>query len=231
MERGDWEGVCACLDAGTLLRIAENGVGRLLAGGPATGALLAGLCREHAVPDEMVVTLRARLQRLAESGRAAGAPELRSDPRAMVEESLRHKGVVEEYRESLKATLKAVPELARASPRRSSGRCVPSRAGAPCRRGSSWVRPSKTCRSPVPRRGRRAAARMATSRMSGSSGRRTDGTSGPWPGGPGPVEARCARRDVSAGTWLPSSITDWLGRAGSLRSHYLPGNCRWPDAG
>ena len=43
MECGDWEGVCACLDAGTLLRIAENGVGRLLAGGPATGALLAGL--------------------------------------------------------------------------------------------------------------------------------------------------------------------------------------------
>src|SRR6185295_10758721 len=69
MERGDWEGVCACLDAETLLRIAENGVARFLAGGPATGALLAGLCREHAVPDEMVVTLRARLQRLAESGR------------------------------------------------------------------------------------------------------------------------------------------------------------------
>lgn len=113
MERGDWEGVCACLDAETLLRIAENGVGRLLAGGPATAAILAGLCREHAVPDEMVVTLRARLERLAESGRAAGAPELRSDPRAMVEESLRHKGVVEEYRASLKATLKAVPELAR----------------------------------------------------------------------------------------------------------------------
>lgn len=51
MERGDWEGFCACLDAETLLRIAENGVGRLLAGGPETGALLAGLCREHAVPD------------------------------------------------------------------------------------------------------------------------------------------------------------------------------------
>jgi GNAT superfamily N-acetyltransferase len=45
MERGDWEGVCACLDPETLLRIAENGVGRLLAGGPATGALLAGLWR------------------------------------------------------------------------------------------------------------------------------------------------------------------------------------------
>jgi hypothetical protein len=113
MERGDWEGFCACLDAETLLRIAENGVGRLLAGGPATGALLAGLCREHAVPDEMVVSLRARLQRLAESGRAAVSPEARSDPRAMVEASLRHKRVVDEYRASLKSTLKAVPELAR----------------------------------------------------------------------------------------------------------------------
>jgi len=96
-----------------LLRIAENGVGRLLVGGPATGDLLAGLCREHAVPDEMVVTLRARLERLAESGRAAVAPDVRSDPRAMVEESLRHKRVVDEYRESLKSTLKAVPDLAR----------------------------------------------------------------------------------------------------------------------
>jgi hypothetical protein len=113
MERGDWEGVCACLDAETLLRIAENGVGRLLAGGPATGALLAGLCREHAVPDEMVVTLRARLQRVAESARVVLSPDVRSDPRAMVESSLRHKGVVDEYRASLKATLKAVPELAR----------------------------------------------------------------------------------------------------------------------
>lgn len=100
-------------DADTLLRIAENGVGRLLAGGPASGDVLAALCRAHGVPDEMVVTLRALLQRLAESGRAAVSPEIRSDPRAMVEESLRHKRVVDEYRASLKSTLKAVPELAR----------------------------------------------------------------------------------------------------------------------
>lgn len=112
MERGDWEGVCACLDAETLLRIAENGVGRLMAGGPATGALLAGLCREHAVPDEMVVTLRAGLQRVAESARVVLSSDVRSDSRAMVESSLRHKGVVDEYRASLKSTLKAVPELA-----------------------------------------------------------------------------------------------------------------------
>jgi len=113
MERGDWEGVCACLDAETLLRIAENGVARFLAGGPATGALLAGLCREHAVPDEMVVTLRARLERLGESGRAAVSPAARADPKVMVEESLRHKRVLDEYRASLKLMLKAVPELAR----------------------------------------------------------------------------------------------------------------------
>ena len=36
MERGDWESFCACLDAETLFRIAENGLGRLLAGGSAT---------------------------------------------------------------------------------------------------------------------------------------------------------------------------------------------------
>ena len=54
MERGDWDGFCACLDAETLLRIAENGVSGLLGGGPATEALLANFCREHAVPDEIV---------------------------------------------------------------------------------------------------------------------------------------------------------------------------------
>ncbi len=113
MERGDWDGVCACLDAETLLRIAENGVSRLLGGGPATGILLANLCREHAGPDEIVAALRARLERLAESGRAVVSPEARSNPRTMVEESLRHKRVVDEYRESLKSTLKAVPDLAR----------------------------------------------------------------------------------------------------------------------
>jgi len=113
MERGDWDGFCACLDAETLLRIAENGVSGLLGGGPATEALLANLCREHAVPDEIVATLRARLERLAESGRAVVSPEARSNPRVMLEESLRHKRVVDEYRESLKATLKAVPDLAR----------------------------------------------------------------------------------------------------------------------
>lgn len=113
MERGDWDGVCACLDADTLLRIAENGVSRLLGGGPATGALLAELCREHAVPDELVATLRARLDRLADSGRAVVSPEARANPRTMLEESLRHKRVVDEYQASLKSTLKAVPDLAR----------------------------------------------------------------------------------------------------------------------
>ena len=113
MERGDWEAFCACLDAETLLRIVENGVARLLSGGPATADLFTRLCGEHDVPDAMVATLRARLERMAESGRALVSPEIRSDQRAMVEESLRHKRVVDEYRESLKSTLKAVPDLAR----------------------------------------------------------------------------------------------------------------------
>jgi len=109
MERGDWEGVCACMDADTLLRIAANGVARLSMGGE---DLLAALCREHAVPEEMVATMRSRLQRLAESGRAAIAPEVRSDPGAMLEQSLRHKQIVDDYQKSLKAMLKAVPDLA-----------------------------------------------------------------------------------------------------------------------
>jgi hypothetical protein len=112
MERGDWEGFCACLDADTLRRIAENGVARLLSGGPAAEHLLATLCRDHGVPDETVATMRAGLQRLAESGRAAGAPEMRSDPRTMLEYSIRHRQILDEYQKSLASTLRAVTDLA-----------------------------------------------------------------------------------------------------------------------
>ena len=52
------------------------------------------------------------LQRLSESGRAAGSPEMRSDPRTMLEYSLRHRQVLDEYQKSLASTLRAVTDLA-----------------------------------------------------------------------------------------------------------------------
>lgn len=113
MERADWDGVFACLDPDDLLKIAENGVSRFLTGGEATADAFTALCGEHDVPGEMVATLHTLLQRIAESARTSVSPAGRSEPGAMLQQSLRHKQIVDDYRKALKATLKAVPDLAR----------------------------------------------------------------------------------------------------------------------
>jgi hypothetical protein len=113
MERGDWDGVFACLDPDNLLKISENGVSRFLVGGEATADAFTALCGEHDVPGEMVAALRTLLQRISESARASVSPASRPEPGAMLQQSLRHKQIVDEYRKALKATLKAVPDLAR----------------------------------------------------------------------------------------------------------------------
>ncbi len=113
MERGDWEGVFACIDRDEVLRIAENGISRFLVGGEATVGILTALCEEHGVPREMVSRLRDALERTAESAKTSVALARGSDPAAMVQESLRHKQVVDEYRRAQRDTLKAVPDIAR----------------------------------------------------------------------------------------------------------------------
>ena len=113
MERGDWEGVFACLDPSVVARIAENGVARFLVGGETAADAFTALCGEHAVPEPMILALRALLERIAESARASVVPAARSDPGAMLAQSLRHKQIVDEYRKALKDTLKAVPDLPR----------------------------------------------------------------------------------------------------------------------
>ncbi|MGH7375050.1 MAG: hypothetical protein ACREJY_12570 [Candidatus Rokuibacteriota bacterium] len=74
MERGDWDGVFACLDPDNLLKISENGVSRFLMGGEATADAFTALCGEHDVPGEMVAALHTLLQRIAESARASVSP-------------------------------------------------------------------------------------------------------------------------------------------------------------
>jgi len=113
MERGDWDSFFACLDPGNLLRIAENGVARFLVGGEATADAFTALCGEHGVPGEMIVALRALLQRRTDSGRASVSQAGSSERGAMLQQSLRHKQIVDEYQKALKGTLKAVPDLPR----------------------------------------------------------------------------------------------------------------------
>jgi hypothetical protein len=113
MERGDWEGFFACLDRDDLIRIAENGVARFMAGGETTTTRFAGLCGEHAVPEENILALGALLQQMAESARASVEQAHSPDPASMLQQSLRHKQIVDAYQQTLKQTLKAVPDLPR----------------------------------------------------------------------------------------------------------------------
>lgn len=113
MQRADWDSVFACLAPDNVLKIAKNSVAHFLMGDEKVAHLFTALCREHAVPDEMVVALRVLLQRMAESGRASVSAMASSEPGAMLQQSLRHKQIVEEYQKSLKGMLEAVPSLSR----------------------------------------------------------------------------------------------------------------------
>ena len=113
IERGDWDSFFACLDSDDLLRIAENSLARFLMGGETIAPILTARCSEHAVPEERVVVLRTLLQRIAESGRASVSLVGSTEPGAMLQQSLRHKQIVDEYQKALKAMLRAVPELSR----------------------------------------------------------------------------------------------------------------------
>lgn len=111
MERGDWEGVFACLDADNLRRIGANSIGRFLAGGDSAVSAFVALCGEHGVPREPVAALRSGLTRMAESSRAVMANM--SDPAAMMRESRLHQDNVAAYTLAVKETLKAARDLPR----------------------------------------------------------------------------------------------------------------------
>lgn len=108
MERGDWEGVFACLEADNLRRLGENSIGHFMNGGDRAMDAFVALCGEYGVPPDKVSALRSGLQRMAESGRA---PIGQGDPAAMMQQSVRHQENVTAYRLALKETLKAAPNL------------------------------------------------------------------------------------------------------------------------
>jgi hypothetical protein len=109
MERGDWEGVFACLESDNLMRIGQNSVAHFMNGGDRAMPTFVALCGEHGVPDDKVSALRGALERMAEWGRAVMTRA--SDPAAMMQQSLRHRDNVKAYGLALKETLKAAPNL------------------------------------------------------------------------------------------------------------------------
>jgi hypothetical protein len=107
MVRGDWHAFFACIDRDSLLTIAENDVGRFINGGDQYAAMFAELCARNGVPAELPDKLRAAAARIVESAkawRAAGRPQ---DPTAMIADSLRHKAMVDDYRDAVKSIVKA----------------------------------------------------------------------------------------------------------------------------
>ena len=107
MVRGDWHAFFACIDRDSLITIAENGVGRFIGGGDRYAEMFAGLCARNGIPANMPEKLRGAAARILESGnafRTAGPPK---DPKAMIADSLRHKALVDDYRDTLKNIVKA----------------------------------------------------------------------------------------------------------------------------
>ncbi len=79
---GDWEGFFATLDRDVLMKIAANGVNRLVGQGTSGAAILRDLGAEHAVNTETVAELVAGVGRIVCSARAA-TPS--ADHRAIVD--------------------------------------------------------------------------------------------------------------------------------------------------
>ena len=104
------------------MRIAENGVMRFIGGGETMSSAFTALCAEHAVPEERLSELRVLAHRIAESATMQMSHGEGADPGAMLQQSLRHKEMVDRHRKVLKDLLKAVPTF-RVSQRRWGGLC------------------------------------------------------------------------------------------------------------
>ena len=105
--RGDWETFFGCLDRTELLVIAGNSVKLLTGVPPPPASPIRALFVQHAFPLD---TLEADGRAIVQS---AGAMQSRpAAPAEMRQQSLRHRELVDRYRDTLEAGLKAVGDLA-----------------------------------------------------------------------------------------------------------------------
>jgi hypothetical protein len=107
MERGDWDGVFACLDPADVKRIASNSFARFLAAGGAAADVLTQLCGRHGLAEARLADMRARGRAIVESARQPIPPP---GP-AMLEQSRRHQQLVKAYQQAQEDALKAVTDL------------------------------------------------------------------------------------------------------------------------
>jgi hypothetical protein len=107
MERGDWEGVFACLDPADVTKIAANTFARFLMAAPDEADVFVQLCGRHGIPEAVIAEIRARGRAITESARQPITPP---GP-AMVEQSRRHQQLVTAYQQAQEDALGAVPDL------------------------------------------------------------------------------------------------------------------------
>ncbi|WP_296805853.1 hypothetical protein [Thiocapsa sp.] len=99
MTNGDWDGFFATLDRDDLMKIAANGVNRLVGQGPSGAAILRDLGAEHSINAEMVAELIAGVERIVSSARAAPSAD--------------HRAIVGGYEDLLKRMLKGIADPGR----------------------------------------------------------------------------------------------------------------------
>jgi hypothetical protein len=109
MERGDWDGLFACLDPADLAKATMNTVNRFLMAGGAAGDAFLQICAQHGPGEATVRDLKTKLARISESARTMTAGR---DPATMVAESRRHQEVVKAYQQALDDALKSVADVA-----------------------------------------------------------------------------------------------------------------------
>jgi hypothetical protein len=100
MTCGDWDGFFGTLDRDDLMKIAANGVNRLVGQGPSGAAMLRDLGAEHSINAEMVAELIAGAERIVSSARAATP-------------SADHRAIVGAYEDLLKRMLKGIADPGR----------------------------------------------------------------------------------------------------------------------
>lgn len=111
--RQDWVTLFACIDRVDLIRIASNGINHLVNHGSPAAQCLSGLGAEHGLTAAVLADLQQRAAAILTSAQACLSANSDASLAAALEQSQRHKAVVDHYQAGLAAVLRAVPDLAR----------------------------------------------------------------------------------------------------------------------
>jgi len=133
MERGDWEGLFACLDAADVKKVARNLFSLFATATGANHDAFRQICGRYGIPPAAIAEIQARGRAITESARQPIPPP---GP-AMLEQSRRHQQIVNACQQARWTVSPTCP----GSPAPWSGRCVPMAKVARCPRPCSSAKP------------------------------------------------------------------------------------------